>query len=71
MPLASSWRPWWNSFARRLRAEGCSPRTLETYGQALAMFTAFCATRGDVPAPAEVDRRQVEEFIAHLNETRK
>jgi site-specific recombinase XerD len=71
MPLAESWQPWWNSFARGLRAEGCSPRTLETYGEALALFTAFMAERGRVPKPASVQRDQVEEFIAHLYETRK
>ena len=71
MSLASSWQPWWTSFARSLRAEGCSPRTLDTYGEALALFAGFLAARGDVPEPVEVERRQVEEFIAHVHETRR
>jgi site-specific recombinase XerD len=71
IPLASSWEPWWRSFARALRAEGCSPRTLDTYGEALALFTGFWAARGAVPQPAEVERRHVEEFVAYVHETRK
>src|SRR6266487_6770180 len=69
--LAVSWQPWWNSFARALRAEGCSPRTLDTYGEALALLTAFWGVRGSVPLPSEVERRHVEEFVAHVYETRK
>jgi len=54
------------SFARSLRAEGKSPRTLETYGEALTQLGKHLRSRG---MPTEVERlrrEHVEDFITNL-----
>ena len=57
--LLTSWR-------RHLAAENKSPRTLQTYSEALTLFGRFLAERGMPTDPAAISREHVEEFIAHL-----
>ncbi len=54
------------SFLRYLRASNRSPRTLETYGEALNQLSAFLAERGMPTVVANIHREHVEAFIIHL-----
>ena len=54
------------SFARSLRAENVSPRTQETYLEAVTQFTDFLEKRGMSTDVASIHRGQVEEFIEDL-----
>lgn len=40
----------WHDFARDLRMKGCSPRTLETYGESLAQLATWLPGTPDCPA---------------------
>ncbi len=52
------------SFRRSLLAENKSPRTIETYGEALRLLDAFLARR-DLPRdPRQIKREHVEAFLA-------
>jgi len=66
-PLPDSWRPWWDSFALALEAQGARPRTLHTYEESLAQFAAWLRPTPDLLA---VTREQYEAFLAHLMKTR-
>src|SRR4051812_22306658 len=57
--LLTSWR-------RHLAAENKSPRTLQTYSEALTHFGRFLAERGMPTDPTAITRDHVEEFISHL-----
>src|SRR5829696_4920653 len=57
--LLTSWR-------RHLAAENKSPRTLQTYSEALTLFGRFLVERGMPSDPTAISREHVEEFIAHL-----
>jgi len=56
-----------NSFLRGLRAENCSKRTIETYGEAVRQFYRFLQEKG-MPSdpPDRVTREYVESFITEL-----
>jgi site-specific recombinase XerD len=54
------------SWRRHLAAENKSPRTLQTYSEALTLFGRFLAERGMPTDPTTTSREHVEEFIAHL-----
>lgn len=57
------------SFARSLRAENRSPRTLATYGEAIEQFAAYLAADPDAPERLSgIRRRHVEGFLLHLAE---
>ena len=59
------WRPWWQSFARHLRAENASAATLENYGQAVRQLALYLG--GDeAPDPTKVNRAQIEGFLGDL-----
>src|SRR5829696_2814582 len=62
-PLRDSW-------VRSLRAAGKSPRTVESYVQAVDAFTRWAAEHGRPVAPDQQQRADVEEFIAYLIATR-
>jgi len=56
------------SFQRSLRAANKSDRTVESYLQAVALFTAFLEDRGMPQLVANIRREHVEMFIADLLE---
>jgi site-specific recombinase XerD len=59
------------SFARHLRAENLSPKTIYAYTGAVDQLGRFLAERGMPQDVASVTREHVEAFITHLLETRK
>nr|MBA3289438.1 tyrosine-type recombinase/integrase [Acidimicrobiia bacterium] len=62
-PLRESW-------VRSLRAAGKAPRTVTSYCEALDSFTAWCEADGRPVLPDRQQRRDVEDFIAWLIDTR-
>jgi site-specific recombinase XerD len=62
--LLTSWR-------RHLAAENKSPKTLETYTEAMTIFGRFLAGRGMPSDPTAITREHVEEFISDLLERYK
>ncbi len=54
------------SFVRALRAENKSPRTIQSYLEALNLFCAFLVDRGMPTDVAATTREHVQEFIADL-----
>lgn len=67
-PLPESWRPWWDSFALALEAQGARPRTLHTYEESVAQFAAWLRPLPDLLA---VRREHVEAFFAEFRKTHK
>jgi site-specific recombinase XerD len=59
------------SFARHLRAENLSPKTIYAYCGAVEQFEAFLESRGMPGLVAALTREHIEAFITHLLETRK
>lgn len=59
------------SFARHLRAENLSPRTVETYTESARQLTRFLAEKGMPQDVANIRREHVEAFITYLLETWK
>ena len=56
----------WTSFTRALRAEGRSPRTIESYGEAARALLALLADRDRPTSPALIRRSDLDEFVAEL-----
>ncbi len=54
------------SFRRTLLAENKSPRTIETYGEALRLFGLFLTDKGMPKSVPHIKREHVEAFIAEL-----
>jgi site-specific recombinase XerD len=54
------------SFARYLRASNLSPRTVQSYTEAVEQFRAFLIERGMPQQMASLRREHVEAFIEHL-----
>jgi len=54
------------SFARHLRAENLSPRTIQTYGESARQFARFLAEKGMPRDVAHITREHVEAFMEHL-----
>ena len=67
-PLPEPWRPWWDSFALALEAQGARPRTLHTYEESLAQFAASLRPLPDLLA---VKREHVEGFFVDFRQTHK
>lgn len=65
-PLSESYRALVASFHRKLLAENKSPRTIQTYGEALRLFDAFLVAEGMPLALAHIRREHVEAFITDL-----
>ncbi len=63
--IPDPWRPWWQSFARNLRASNASPATIESYGQAVRQLALYLGDE-QAPLPTRVTRAQLEDFIADL-----
>ena len=59
------------SFARHLRAENLSPRTVETYTESALQLARFLAEKGMPQDVANIRREHLEAFITHLLETWK
>ena len=59
------------SFRRHLRAENLSPRTEETYTEAVEQFARYVAARGMPLEVGHVKREHVESFIEYLLQHRK
>jgi site-specific recombinase XerD len=58
-PLISSW-------VRSLRADGKSPRTIESYASAVRDFTGWCVDNGRPVLPDRQRRGDVEDYVGHL-----
>ena len=69
--LLSSYRLLTSSFRRSLLAQNKSPRTVQTYGEALTQFGDFLASQGMPQDIAHIRREHVEAFIAFLLERYK
>ncbi|EYR62071.1 integrase [Actinotalea ferrariae CF5-4] len=54
------------SFARHLRAEGCSPRTVVVYGQAIRFFSEWLTAQGRPATLDELTRAAAREWLAQL-----
>jgi site-specific recombinase XerD len=59
------------SFARHLRASNLSPRTIQTYMEAVGAFTRFLAAKGMPANIAAIKRDHIETWIEHLVNTSK
>lgn len=59
------------SFARHLRAENLSPKTVYAYTGAVEQFESFLGEMGMPLAVSQLTREHVEAFITRLLETRK
>ncbi len=57
---------WIGSFRRYLAASNRSPRTIETYCEALVLLGRFLRDHGMPADPAHLTREHLEMFIAHL-----
>lgn len=58
------------AFQRHLRTEGKSPKTLETYGEAVAQLRAYLATLDDsVPLVSDIAKHHVAGYLDHLEDT--
>lgn len=57
------------SFKRSLVARNLAPGTITSYVEAAARFASFCADRGHPTEIGAIERRHVEDFIAHQIET--
>jgi site-specific recombinase XerD len=57
--LLTSWR-------RHLAAENKSPKTLETYTEAMTLFGRYLVEHGMPSDPATISREHIEEFITYL-----
>ena len=55
---------------RSLRGENKSPSTLRIYTTAVRQLADLLDARGELPEPTAVRQRDVEEFMAHMAETR-
>jgi site-specific recombinase XerD len=69
--LLSSYRLVTFSFRRSLLAQNKSPRTVQTYGEALTQFGDFIAAQGMPQDIAHIRREHVEAFVAALLERHK
>ncbi len=65
-PLSESYRALVASFRRKLLAENKSPRTIQTYGEALRLFDAFLVEQGMPLALPHIRREHVEAFMTDL-----
>ena len=54
------------SFARHLRAEGCSDRTVVIYGQAITYFGRWLVAEGRKETVDELNRAAIREWLAQL-----
>ena len=54
------------SFGRHIRAENLSPRTQETYTEAVRQFTKYLAEQGMPLEVANIHREHIEAFISEL-----
>lgn len=57
------------SFERTLRAEGRAAGTLRLYGQSVRFFSEWLVSDGQKPTIDNLNRGNVREWMAHLNET--
>ncbi len=56
------------SFARHLRAEGCSDRTVTIYGQAVTFFSRWLEDQGRTATLEELTRPAIREWLAQLSD---
>ena len=64
--IPGSYRALTDSFRLHLRSERKSPRTIQTYGEALRLFGEYVAERGMPSDVSAIRREHVEAFIADL-----
>jgi site-specific recombinase XerD len=57
------------SFARHLRAEGASDRTVFIYGQAVRFFSEWLEAQGREPVLDELNRAAIREWLSQLADT--
>ena len=68
-PSVDPWPVLWASFERSLRADNASPLTLKVYGDAGHKFYGFLVDRSRSTDPAQIAKRDIEEFLIWLRET--
>ena len=68
-PAIDPWPVLWESFARSLRADSASPRTLEVYSDAGQKFHGWLTDRNRATDPGQIAKRDIEEFLIWLRET--
>ena len=56
------------SFARHLRAEGCSDRTVIIYGQSVRFFSQWLEAQDRQPVLEELTRAAIREWLAQLSD---
>src|SRR4051812_28489245 len=56
------------SFARHLRAEGASDRTVVIYGQSVTFFCRWLEAQGREPVLSELNRAAIREWLAPLSD---
>lgn len=56
----------WTSFARALRAEGRSARTIQSYGEAAHQLARFLEARGRPTSPATIRRADLDDYFVDL-----
>jgi site-specific recombinase XerD len=69
-PDALSFEAAWSSFVRMLRAEAAKPATIEIYTSSGTQLVAYLTEHGYPTAPAQIQRSEIEGFIAELLATR-
>lgn len=70
-PVHANILPNLQSYARHLKAENLSPKTVDTYTESGRQFTKYLVDQGMPLEVAHLTREHIESFITHLLETRK
>jgi site-specific recombinase XerC len=68
--VRGAWVALERDWTRSMKGEHKSPSTIRIYTTAVRQLADLLAERGDLPAPTAVRQRDVEEFMAHLADTR-
>lgn len=64
--ITSKQKLYLDSFARSLRAQNLSDRTVQTYSESVGQFAQFLDRQGVDASPANITREHLESFIAEL-----
>ena len=70
VPDFNTFAAYLDSWRRSLRAENKSDRTIETYSLAAEQLAKFALEHGLTEDPRKIRRRDIEDFITHMRETR-
>jgi site-specific recombinase XerD len=68
-PLPHLWQPLWEGFERHFLIQNRTARTLNGYQESVSKLAEHLVEpRGTAPDLLQLDRRQLEGFILHLQE---